>query len=201
MAATNVHPVADKLLPRTEKERLLRQRGRVFWLCGLSGSGKSTLAAGLERRLHEGDVASVVLDGDNLRSGLNKDLGFGDEARRENLRRVAEVAKLFASGGLVTIVSFITPREEFRETARAIVGEDDFREVYVKASYAVCEERDVKGLYAKAKAGEIPDFTGKGSAFEEPAEPWLAIDTERATPEESLEQLFAAVLPLTELPV
>ena len=200
MAATNVHPVADKLLPRTEKERLLRQRGRVFWLCGLSGSGKSTLAAGLERRLHEAGVASVVLDGDNLRSGLNKDLGFGDEARRENLRRVAEVAKLFASGGLVTIVSFITPREEFRKAARAIVGEDDFREVYVKASYAVCEERDVKGLYAKAKAGEIPDFTGKGSAFEEPAEPWLTIDTERATPEESLEQLFAAVLPLTELP-
>lgn len=200
MVATNVHPVAEKLLPRTEKERLLRQRGRVFWLCGLSGSGKSTLAAGLERRLHEGDIASVVLDGDNLRSGLNKDLGFGDEARRENLRRVAEVAKLFARSGLVTIVSFITPREEFREAARAIVGEDDFREVYVKASYAVCEERDVKGLYAKAKAGEIPDFTGKGSAFEEPAEPWLTIDTEKTTPEESLEQLFAAVLPLTELP-
>ena len=200
MAATNVHPVADKLLPRTEKERLLNQCGRVFWLCGLSGSGKSTLAAGLERRLHEAGVTSVVLDGDNLRSGLNKDLGFGDEARRENLRRVAEVAKLVARSGLVTIVSFITPRVEFREAARAIVGEDDFREVYVKASYAVCEKRDVKGLYAKAKAGEIPDFTGKGSAFEEPAEPWLTIDTERVTPAESLEQLFAAVLPLTELP-
>jgi len=200
MDPMNVHPVADKLLPRTEKERLLRQRGRVFWLYGLSGSGKSTLAAGLERRLLEAGVASVVLDGDNLRSGLNEDLGFENEDRRENLRRVAEVAKLFARSGLVTMVSFITPKEEFREAVLAIVGDDDFRDVYVKASYAACEERDVKGLYAKAQAGEIPDFTGKGSAFEEPAEPWLTIDTERATPEESLEQLFAAVLPLTELP-
>ena len=196
MVATNVHPVADKLLPRTDKERLLRQNGRVFWLYGLSGSGKSTLAIGLERGLHENGLVTAVLDGDNLRAGLNKDLGFSDEDREENLRRVAEVAKLFAGSGLVTIVSFITPRQEFRETARAIIGEDDFREVYVKASYSICEERDVKGLYAKARAGEIPDFTGKASAFEEPDSPWLTIDTEKSSPEESLVQLTDAVLPL-----
>jgi len=199
MVATNVHPVADKLLPRTDKERLLRQSGRVFWLYGLSGSGKSTLAIGLERGLHENGLVTAVLDGDNLRSGLNKDLGFSDEDREENLRRVAEVAKLFADSGLVTIVSFITPRQEFRETAQAIIGEDDFQEVYVKASYATCEERDVKGLYAKARAGEIPDFTGKASSFEAPDSPWLTIDTEKSSPEESLAQLMDAVCPLVRL--
>ena len=200
MVVTNVHPVTDKLLPRTDKERLLRQSGRVFWLYGLSGSGKSTLAIGLERSLHGNGLVAAVLDGDNLRSGLNKDLGFSDDDREQNLRRVAEVAKLFVESGLVTIVSFITPRQEFRETARAIVGEDDFREVYVKASYATCEERDVKGLYAKARAGEISDFTGKASAFDEPNSPWLTIDTEKSSPEESLVQLMAAVLPLVQPP-
>ena len=199
MVATNVHTVADKLLPRTDKERLLRQSGRVFWLYGLSGSGKSTLAIGLERSLHEDGLVTAVLDGDNLRSGLNKDLGFSDEDREENLRRVAEVAKLFAESGLVAIVSFITPRQEFRETARAIIGKDDFREIYVKASYATCEERDVKGLYAKARAGQISDFTGKASAFEAPDSPWLTIDTEKSSPEESLAQLMDAVLPLVQL--
>jgi adenylylsulfate kinase len=154
----------------------------------------------LERSLHENGLVTAVLYGDNLRSGLNKDLGFSDEDREENLRRVAEVAKLFAASGLVTIVSFITPRQEFRETARAIVGEDDFREVYVKASYATCEERDVKGLYAKARAGEISDFTGKASAFDEPNSPWLTIDTEKSSPEASLAQLMDAVLPLVQLP-
>ena len=198
MVATNVHPVADKLLPRTDKERLLRQSGRVFWLYGLSGSGKSTLAIGLERSLHENGLVTAVLDGDNLRSGLNKDLGFSDEDREENLRRVAEVAKLFAENGVVVIVSFITPLKEFRETARKIVGDEDFREVYVKASITTCEERDVKGLYAKAEAGEIANFTGRESAFEEPDSPWLVVDTENFSSEESLEQLFLAVRPLAE---
>ncbi len=201
MVATNIHPVAGKLLPRTDKERLLRQSGRVFWLYGLSGSGKSTLAIGLERSLHEHGLVAAVLDGDNLRSGLNKDLGFSDNDREENLRRVAEVGKLFVDSGLVTIVSFITPRRQFRKTALAILGEDDFRDVYVKASYATCEKRDVKGLYAKAKAGEISDFTGKASDFDEPDSPWLTIDTEKSSPEESLVQLMDAVLPLVRLPV
>ena len=198
MVSTNVHPITDKLLPRFEKERRLQQRGQVFWLYGLSGSGKSTLALGLERRLHEVGVFSVVLDGDNLRSGLNKDLGFDEDSRRENLRRVAEVAKLFAENGVVVIVSFITPLKEFRETARKIVGGEDFREVYVKASISTCEERDVKGLYAKAEAGEIPNFTGRESAFEEPDSPWLVVDTENSSSEESLEQLFLAVRPMVE---
>jgi len=198
MVSTNVHPIADKLLPRFEKERRLKQRGRVFWLYGFSGSGKSTLALGLERRLHEVGVFSVVLDGDNLRSGLNKDLGFDEDSRRENLRRVAEVAKLFAENGVVVIVSFITPFEEFRQSAKEIVGDEDFREVYVRASLSTCEERDVKGLYAKAETGEIANFTGKESAFEEPDSPWLVVDTENVSFEESLEQLFLAVRPLVE---
>jgi len=198
MVSTNVHPITDKLLPRFEKERRLQQRGQVFWLYGLSGSGKSTLALGLERRLHEVGVFSVVLDGDNLRSGLNKDLGFDEDSRRENLRRVAEVAKLFAENGVVVIVSFITPLKEFRESAKEIVGDEDFREVYVQASLSTCEERDVKGLYAKAEAGEIANFTGRESAFEEPDSPWLVVDTENVSFEESLEQLFLAVRPLVE---
>ena len=199
MVSTNVHPITDKLLPRFEKERRLQQRGQVFWLYGLSGSGKSTLALGLERRLHEVGVFSVVLDGDNLRSGLNNDLGFDEDSRRENLRRVAEVAKLFAENGVVVIVSFITPLKEFRESAKEIVGDEDFREVYVQASLSTCEERDVKGLYAKAEAGEIANFTGRESAFEEPDSPWLVVDTENVSFEESLEQLFLAVRPLVEL--
>ena len=198
MVSTNIHPITDKLLPRFEKECRLQQRGQVFWLYGLSGSGKSTLALGLERRLHEVGVFSVVLDGDNLRSGLNKDLDFDEDSRRENLRRVAEVAKLFAENGVVVIVSFITPFEEFRQSAKEIVGDEDFREVYVRASLSTCEERDVKGLYAKAEAGEIANFTGRESAFEEPDSPWLVVDTENTSFEESLEQLFLAVRPLVE---
>ena len=198
MVPTNIHPIADKLLPRTDKERRLQQRGQVFWLYGLSGSGKSTLAVGLEQRLHEVGIFSVVLDGDNLRSGLNNDLGFDEGSRRENLRRVAEVAKLFAENGVVVIVSFITPLKEFRESAKEIVGDEDFREVYVQASLSTCEERDVKGLYAKAEAGEIANFTGRESAFEEPDSPWLVVDTENVSFEESLEQLFLAVRPLAE---
>ena len=198
MVSTNIHPITDKLLPRFEKERRLQQRGQVFWLYGLSGSGKSTLALGLERRLHEVGVFSVVLDGDNLRSGLNKDLGFDEDSRRENLRRVAEVAKLFAENGVVVIVSFITPFEEFRQSAKEIVGDEEFREVYVRASLSTCEERDVKGLYAKAAAGEIANFTGRESAFEEPDSPWLVVDTENTSFEESLEQLFLAVRPMVE---
>ena len=191
MIPEEIYPTTDQLLPRSAKEERLGQRGRVFWLYGLSGSGKTTIAASFERLLHEEGFFGITLDGDTVRSGLNKDLGFGDEDRMENIRRIAEAAKLFVGNGIVTIVSFITPRERFRRMAREIVGEDDFFEIYLKASYATCEKRDVKGLYAKANAGKIRDFTGQQSPFEEPKNPWLMLDTESSTPQESLEQLWA----------
>ena len=172
---------ANPALTRADKEERLGQRGLVIWLYGLSGSGKSTLAAAVERRLAAADCVTRVLDGDEIRKGLNSDLGYGDEARRENIRRAAEVARLFLDSGIVTIAAFICPKRELRELARQIVGEDDFVEIYLKASFEACARRDVKGLYAKAQRGEIPDFTGKDSVFEEP-EPIsnaIILETER----------------------
>lgn len=189
----NIYPVFDKMLPRAAKEDLLAQRGVVVWMYGLSGSGKSTLANLLERRLHESGRIVKVLDGDNIRSGLNNNLGFSDEDRHENIRRVAEVAKLFAESGIVTICSFITPNNELRAMAREIVGDDDFLEVYIEASYRTCAERDPKGLYAKVKAGEVTQFTGKDSTFEEPDRADLVIDTEAFSEKESLDRLLEAV--------
>ena len=186
----HIYPVFDKMLPREAKETLLGQRGIVIWMYGLSGSGKSTLANLLERRLHEEGRLVKVLDGDNIRSGLNNNLGFSDDDRFENIRRVSEVAKLFADSGIITITSFITPHENLRSMARVIVGSDDLLEVYVKASFETCAERDPKGLYAKVKAGEVKDFTGKDSAFEEPENPDLIIDTEALGEEESLALLL-----------
>jgi len=190
----HIYPVFDKMLPREAKEELLGQRGAVIWMYGLSGSGKSTLANLLERRLHEQGKMVKVLDGDNVRSGLNSNLGFSDEDRLENIRRVAEVAKLFADSGIVTVTSFITPNNELRDLARGVIGDDDLLEVYVKASFETCAERDPKGLYAKVKAGEVKQFTGKDSAFEEPTRPDLIIDTEALSEDEALEQLLSAVL-------
>lgn len=191
----NIHPEFDKMLNRGDKESLLKQRGQVIWLYGLSGSGKSTLARALEKALHDKGFHTQILDGDNIRSGLNNNLGFSDEDRNENLRRIAEVAKLFLNAGVVTITSFITPKEDFRTMARDIVGADDFLDVFVKASFETCEERDVKGLYAKAKAGKIANFTGRDSSFEEPAHPGLLIDTDTQNIEESLNTLIEQVLP------
>lgn len=190
------------MLGRAPKERLLGHRGGVFWLYGLSGSGKSTLAHALEKRLHEDGVLTRLLDGDNIRSGLNRGLGFSDDDRLENIRRISEVAKLFAETGIVTVAAFITPTRHLRTIARDIVGAADFREVYVKASFDVCAVRDVKGLYAKAAAGGVQQFTGKDSPFEEPdpgAEDVIVIDTEDAPREESAETLYQIVRPLIAL--
>ena len=198
----NIHPTFGQLLDREAKEALLNQRGLVVWLYGLSGSGKSTLATALERRLHEEGVFTQVLDGDNIRTGLNNNLGFSDEDRSENIRRIAEVAKLFASAGVVTITSFICPRNELRTLAREIVGQADFLEVYVECSFETCEQRDVKGLYAKAKAGQVQNFTGRDSSFEAP-EPRdaadLILNTDNQAEGESLEQLYQAVRPRVAL--
>ena len=186
------------MLPRERKESLLSQRGVVIWLYGLSGSGKSTIAVGLERRLHESGILTQLLDGDNIRTGLNKNLGFSDEDREENIRRIAEVAKLHLQIGVVTIVSFITPKRSLRQNARAIIGESDFLEVYVHASFETCEARDVKGLYAKAKAGEIPNFTGRDSQFEVPDEASpadITLTTDQDSPSLSIEKLHQLVSP------
>ena len=195
-AVENIHPHFDAMLPRADKEKRLGQRGVVCWLYGLSGSGKSTLTLGLERQLFAEGKLVQVLDGDNIRSGLNRDLGFGDLARRENIRRVAEVAKLFAQSGVIVLASFITPRENFRALAREIIGEKDFFSVYVKASLAACTARDPKGLYKKAQAGEVKQFTGVEQAFEEPQilRPDLVVDTEALDYPASLKLIHATLV-------
>jgi adenylylsulfate kinase len=173
----NIHPETSRFLGRADKERLLGQRGIVLWLYGLSGSGKSTIANAVERKLHGDGRFTVILDGDNLRAGLNSNLGFSDEDRAENVRRVAETAKLLASQGIITLVSVITPRRAMRARAAEIVG-GDFVEVYVKAAFDTCAQRDPKGLYAKASAGGVKQFTGRDSGFEEPETGCLVLDTE-----------------------
>ena len=192
-----IHPEFDRFLGREDKEGLLGQRGVVIWLYGLSGSGKSTIANMAERMLHEAGRFTIILDGDNLRSGLNNNLGFSDEDRSENIRRNSEVAKLFASQGMITFVSVITPRRALRALARETIGED-FYEVFVKADYATCAERDPKGLYAKAEAGTLKQFTGKDSGFEEPEEEGeLVLDTDATTAAECAQKLHDFVLTRT----
>jgi adenylylsulfate kinase len=174
---TNIHPETRRFLDRAAKEELLRQKGVVLWLYGLSGSGKSTIVNEVERVLYGDGRMTVILDGDNLRTGLNNNLGFSDEDRTENVRRVAETAKLLASQGIIVFVSVITPLRSHRAAAREIIG-PDFHEIYVKADFETCAERDPKGLYAKAKEGKIGQFTGKDSGFEEPEDPALLLDTQ-----------------------
>ena len=193
MNQDNIHPINDLLLKREVKESVLKQKGNVFWLCGLSGSGKSTLAIQLEKDLHQAGIHSLVLDGDNLRNSLNKDLGFSDNDREENIRRVSEMAKILVTNGLLVIASFITPRKKFREQAKEIIGGDFFHEIYIKASLQKCESRDVKGLYAKEIKGGVENLTGKKSSFEEPINPWMTIDTEFEKQTESSQKLFDAI--------
>jgi len=188
----DIHTEFHRFLSRQEKEHLLGQRGIVIWLCGLSGSGKSTIANAVERVLHQQGRMTTILDGDNLRSGLNSNLGFSTEDRLENIRRFSEVAKIFVSQGIITFVSAITPQGELRDLARGILGENLF-EVYVKASFETCEQRDVKGLYAKAARGEIKNFTGRDSSFEPPQTPDLILDTEKTTIEDAAFELLEAI--------
>ena len=159
----------------SDREKALGQRGQVLWFTGLSGSGKSTLANEVEQALHAAGRHTFLLDGDNLRHGLNGDLGFSEADRTENIRRVAEVAKLMADAGLIVLTAFVSPFAADREKARSIVGPERFVEIYVDCPLEVCESRDVKGLYAKARQGLIPDFTGISSPFEEPKFPQIHI--------------------------
>lgn len=194
----NIHTEFHRMLGRESKEAQLRQRGHVFWFYGLSGSGKSTLANALERKLVELGYVTKILDGDNIRSRLNSDLGFSDEDRQENIRRISEVARLFLDMGVVVFTSFITPKRDLRASALEIVGSEDMTPVYVQASFETCAERDVKGLYAKAAAGGVKNFTGKDSSFEAPeaGDPDWTISTDNKTEEESLNELLEQVLPL-----
>ena len=186
---TNIHPETRRFLDRAAKEELLRQKGVVLWLYGLSGSGKSTIANEVERVLHGDGRMTVILDGDNLRTGLNSNLGFSDEDRTENVRRVAETAKLLAGQGIIVFVSVITPLRRHRAAAQEIIG-PDFHEIYVKADFDTCAERDPKGLYAKAKEGKIGQFTGKDSGFEEPENPALVLDTQARSADQCVVDLL-----------
>lgn len=179
-------------ITRERREEMLRQRAVTVWLTGLSGSGKSTLANALEQQLAAKGRHTMLLDGDNVRFGLNKDLGFSKEDRVENIRRIAEVAKLLNDAGLIVLTSFISPYRRDREAARAIIG-DAFVEVYVSTPLRECERRDVKGLYQKARKGEIAEFTGISSAYEEPEHPEITIDTSGRSVQECAQELLELV--------
>lgn len=191
----HIYPVFERMMTRDDKEQLLQQRGVMIWFTGLSGSGKSTLAIALERELHQRGILCRILDGDNVRSGINNNLGFSAADRVENIRRIAEVGKLFVDTGIVTIAAFISPNNVLREMAASIIGVTHFLEVYVSTPLVECERRDVKGLYAKARRGEIREFTGISAPFEAPEHPALELDTSHLTLAESVEQLVALVLP------
>ncbi len=188
MSDPNIIP-HKHIIDRHRREQLLGNRSFVLWFTGLSGSGKSTLADLLEESLHRKGVLTILLDGDNVRNGLNKDLGFTDRDRAENIRRLGELCKLFVSAGVVVLSAFISPFKAERELARSLVGSSDFHEIYVKCPVEKCEERDVKGLYSKARSGLISNFTGIDSAYEEPENPELVIDTSEMSIEESLSVL------------
>lgn len=193
--ATNIYPIFDRMMSRDDKEQLLKQRGMMLWFTGLSGSGKSTVAIALERELHSRGLLCRILDGDNIRSGINNNLGFSAEDRVENIRRIAEVGRLFVDTGIITIAAFISPNNQLREMAAEIIGKDDFVEVFVSTPLEECEKRDVKGLYAKARRGEIKNFTGISAPFEAPELPDITLDTSKLPVEESVKILLDYVLP------
>lgn len=191
----NIYPIFDRMMGRSDKESLLKQRSLMIWFTGLSGSGKSTIAIALERELHKRGLLCRILDGDNIRSGINNNLGFSEADRVENIRRIAEVSKLFIDTGVITIAAFISPNNDLREMAVGIIGKENFMEVFVNTPLEVCEQRDVKGLYAKARKGEIKNFTGISAPFEVPAHPDLTLDTSKLTIEESVDILLEKILP------
>lgn len=186
----NIYPIFDRMLSRHDKEQLLGQKGVMLWFTGLSGSGKSTVAIALERELQKRGLLCRILDGDNIRTGINSNLGFSADDRRENIRRVAEVAKLFVDTGIITIAAFVSPTEELRNLAQHIIGKDDFKEIFISTPIEECERRDVKGLYARARRGEVKNFTGISAPFEAPQHPALSLDTSKLSLEESVAQLL-----------
>ena len=192
--AENIYPIYDRMMTRQDKESLLGQRGIMIWFTGLSGSGKSTVAMGVERELHAQGILCRILDGDNVRAGINNNLGFSAEDRIENIRRIAEIGKLFVQTGVVTLACFVSPTNDIRQMAREIVGKEDFLEVYISTPIEECERRDVKGLYARARKGEVKNFTGISAPFEAPVSPDIAIDTSKIPLEESVKTLTELII-------
>jgi adenylylsulfate kinase len=190
---TNLYPIQTKV-SKNQREQLLQQRARLIWFTGLSGSGKSTLAVQLEAQLFARGFKTYLLDGDNIRTGLNRDLSFTDEGRVENIRRIGEVSKLLLDAGVIVLSAFISPFKADREQVKAIVGSSNYIEVFVDTPLEICEQRDVKGLYKKARAGEVKNFTGIDSPYERPESPDLVIKTETLTVEQSVERLLNFVL-------
>lgn len=189
-----IFPVFDQIINRKDKEKLLKQKAKVVWLTGLSGSGKTTLGAALEKELYKKGFLTQILDGDNIRSGINKNLKFTQEDRLENIRRISEVTKLFVNCGVITINCFITPTESIRQIARDIIGEENIIEVFVNTPLEVCEARDTKGLYKKARSGELKNFTGISSPFEIPTHADIDINTSKFSLAESVEKMLELIL-------
>lgn len=185
----------DHAVDREQREKLLGQKGTVLWFTGLSGSGKSTLAGALEQKLHAEGIATMLLDGDNIRTGLNSDLDFSESGRVENIRRLGEVCKLFVDSGIVVLTAFISPFQSDRDSVRSKMDADRFMEIFIDTPLEICEQRDVKGLYKKARAGEIPNFTGIDSPYEAPENPEIRIQTADISVEEGVNQLLKIILP------
>jgi len=192
----NLFPIFDDMLQKEDKEILLQQNAKVIWMTGLSGSGKTTVAKGVERHLHSQGILNQLLDGDNIRVGISSNLTFSSEDRAENIRRISEVSKLFLNCGVVTLNCFVSPTIEIRNIAKQIIGAENFIEVYINASVDTCEERDVKGLYKKARKGEIKNFTGISAPFEAPKSPEIEINTAQLSIDESVQKVLDYILPI-----
>lgn len=192
----HIYPVFDAILGRAAKEKFLKQYAKVIWMTGFSGSGKTTIAIALEKKLNAQGFLTQILDGDNVRVGINNNLGFSEEDRIENIRRIAEVSKLFLNCGVITINCFVSPSHKIRQQAKEIIGEKDFLEVFINTPIEICEQRDVKGLYKKVRTGKIKNFTGIDAPFEAPLNPFLDIKTKNKTVEQSVNEILTKVLPL-----
>ena len=191
----NIFPVFNKIISKEKKEKLLNQKGKVFWLTGLSGSGKTTIALQLEKELFKLGFVVQILDGDNIRAGINNNLSFSENDRNENIRRIAEVSKLFLNCGIITINCFVSPTIIMRQSAKKIIGKENYYEIFINADLETCEKRDVKGLYKKARNGEIKNFTGIDSKYEKPINPSLVIKTSQLSIDQSIEIILKNVLP------
>ena len=194
-SSENIFPVFDKIISKEKKEKLLNQKGKVVWLTGLSGSGKTTIALQLEKELYKLGFLVQILDGDNIRAGINNNLSFSEGDRTENIRRIAEVSKLFLNCGIITINCFVSPTIKMRQIAKKIIGKENYYEIFINADLETCEKRDVKGLYKKARNGEIKNFTGIGSQYEKPNNPSLEVNTSQLSIDQSIEIILKNVLP------